>query len=55
MRRRSVLASALALLAAAPKALFAAEDSGGTLGSDFLDHLEQELQQLSPNNTTEGG
>ena len=49
MRRRSVLASALVLLAAAPKALFAAEDSGGTLDSDFLDHLEQELQQNQQN------
>ena len=45
MRRRSVLGSVLALLAAAPKAIFAAEDPGNPLGSDHLDYLEDELQQ----------
>ena len=35
MRRRTALGSLLALLAAAPKAIFAAEDSGNSLGSDF--------------------
>ncbi len=49
MRRRSVLGSLLALLAAAPKAIFAAEDSGNSLGSDFLEHLEEELQQNKQN------
>jgi murein DD-endopeptidase MepM/ murein hydrolase activator NlpD len=49
MRRRSVLGSLLALLAAAPKAIFAAEDSGNSLDSDFLDHLEEELQQNEQN------
>ena len=49
MRRRSVLGSLLALLAAAPKAIFAAEDSGNSLGSDFLEHLEEELQQNEQN------
>ena len=49
MRRRSVLASALALLAAVPKAILAAEDSGTSLGGDFLDHLEEELQQNEQN------
>lgn len=49
MRRRTVLGSVLALLAAAPKALFAAEDSGTPLGSDFIDHLENELQQNEQN------
>ena len=49
MRRRSVLGSLLALLAAAPKAIFAAEDSGTSIGSDFLEHLEEELQQNEQN------
>ncbi|MCY4435860.1 MAG: peptidoglycan DD-metalloendopeptidase family protein [Chloroflexi bacterium] len=49
MRRRSVLGSLLALLAATPKAIFAAEDSGNSFGSDFLDHLEDELQQNEQN------
>ena len=49
MRRRSVLGSLLALLAAAPRAIFAAEDSGNSLGSDFLEHLEEELQQNEQN------
>ena len=49
MRRRTVLGSLLALLAAAPKAIFAAEDSGNSLGSDFLEHLEEELQQNEQN------
>ncbi len=49
MRRRSVLASVVALLAAAPKAIFAAEGLGNSLGSDFLDHLEEELEQNEQN------
>ncbi len=49
MRRRSVLGSLLALLAAAPKAILAAEDSGTSIGSDFLEHLEEELQQNEQN------
>ncbi len=49
MRRRGLLISVFALLAAAPKAIFAAEDSGNSLGSDFLDHLEEELQQNQQN------
>ena len=49
MRRRGLLLSALALLAAAPKAIFAAENPGNSLDSDFLDHLEQELQQNQQN------
>lgn len=49
MRRRSILGSVLALLAAAPKAILAAEDSGNSLGSELLDHLEQELQQNQQN------
>ena len=49
MRRRTALGSLLALLAAAPKAIFAAEDSGTSIGSDFLEHLEEELQQNEQN------
>ena len=49
MRRRSVLGSLLALLAAAPKVILAAEDSGTSIGSDFLEHLEEELQQNEQN------
>lgn len=49
MRRRTVLGSVLALLAAVPKAVFAAEDSGTPLGSDFIDHLEDELRQNEQN------
>lgn len=49
MRRRTLLGAVLAFIAAAPKAIFAAEDSGGSLGSDFLDHLKEELQQNQQN------
>lgn len=49
MRRRGLLVSVLALLAAAPKAIFAADSPGNSLDSDFLDHLEQELQQNQQN------
>lgn len=48
MRRRSVLASVLALLAAAPRAIFAAESTGDVSESDYhriRKELEERLQQ----------
>ena len=45
MRRRSVLGSLLALLAAAPKAIFAAEDSDVNFDSDFLRKLREQQEQ----------
>ncbi len=45
MRRRSVLGSLLALLAAAPKAIFAAEDSDVSFESDLLRKLREQQEQ----------
>ncbi len=45
MKRRTLLGTIVAFLAAAPKAIFAAEDSGTPLGNDFLEHLEYQRQQ----------
>ena len=45
MRRRSVLGSLLALLAVAPKAIFAAEDSDVSFDSDLLRKLREQEQQ----------
>ena len=45
MRRRSVLGSLLALLAAAPKAILAAESTGDDLESEFLRELRERQQQ----------
>ena len=45
MRRRSVLGSVLALLAAAPKAIFAAESAGDSLDSEELRNIREQQQQ----------
>lgn len=45
MRRRSLLGSLLALLAAAPKTIFAAEDSGSGFDSDLLRKLREQEEQ----------
>ena len=45
MRRRSVLGSLLALLAAAPKTIFAAEDSDIPFDSDLLRKLREQEEQ----------
>lgn len=45
MRRRSVLGSLLALLAAAPKAVFGAESTDDTIDRDYIRQLQEQQQQ----------
>ena len=45
MRRRTLLGSVLALLAAAPKAIFAAESTDDSLDSEFLRSIREQQQQ----------
>ncbi len=45
MRRRSVLGSLLALLVAAPKAVFGAESTEGTIDNDYIRELQEKQKQ----------